>query len=283
MNAPLPPQFNTAGSVVRGMSNADYHAHPALSKSQLQEFLVCPANYYGLYLDPNRRPSKDETAGQRAGTLLHTLVLEPETFDERYAIGPDVNRNTKEWKAFAASVPAGVTTLKPGEYLEGKLQADNLRKQSEVFELLDSGEAETSIFWIDEETGLELRCRPDWLHETPAGWIVLDLKTGPAEPWAFASQCARMGYDIQAAMYSEGVERATGKPVIAFLFGVVETTEPYLSMCGVLDDDSFAAGKRKFREGINQFAKCKERGEWPGFEGVQLIRLPGYALANNQE
>lgn len=263
--------------IIRGMSNADYHAHPALSKSQIADFVVCPANYYGLHLSPER-PAREETSGQRAGTLLHTLVLEPETFSERYAIGPDVSRNTKEWKAFVAQLQPGVTALKPNEYDEGIRQAESLRRHADIAELLDSGEAETSIFWVDPETGLSCRCRPDWLHETPAGWIVLDLKTGPADPRTFGLQIARMTYDIQDAFYSQGIEIATGKPVIAFLFGVIETAAPYLSMCGTIDEAGRESGKRKTRKALEAFARCKENNQWPGYEGVQLLSLPNYAI-----
>ena len=42
-----PPLIPRTG-VVHGMSNAAYHAHEALSKSQLAKFLICPAQYEGL-------------------------------------------------------------------------------------------------------------------------------------------------------------------------------------------------------------------------------------------
>ena len=268
--------------MVRDLSNAAYHAHPALSKSQLADFLDLPAMYYGKHVAPNR-PAREETAGQRTGTLLHTLVLEPDAFNERYRIGPDASRSTKEWKGFAQTVPRGVTILKPDEYEEGLAQAESLRAHSEVGELLSSGFAEASLFWRDEETGLDLRCRPDWLHETPEGWIVLDLKTGQPDPWEFARQCARMTYHVQDGFYSDGVERVTGKPVLAFVFGVVATEHPYLSSCVMLDDDSREAGRKAYRDGLKQFAECKAKNQWPGYSGIQLARLPGYALAQTEE
>ena len=266
--------------IVRGLSNADYHARPELSKSRLADYMVVPANYYGLYLAPDRPPAGPDTSGQRAGTLLHTLVLEPETFAERYAVGPAVNRNTKEWKTFDASLKRGVTALKPDEYEEGRLQAASLRRHTEVGELLASGFAEASVFWTDPDTGVRCRCRPDWLHELPGdeGWIVLDLKTGPAAPWAFAAQVARMTYDIQDVMYSDGIEIATGKPVVAFLFGVIETSSPYLSACYQVDPLGRESATRKYRKALAQFAKHQQQNEWPGYEGVQSISLPRYAL-----
>lgn len=274
MNAPLP----ALQGVVHGMSNADYHGNPALSKGKLADFMVCPANYYGLYEDPDRS-TPEQTAGQRAGTLLHTLVLEPDTFADRYAVGPNVNRNTNAWKAFEASLRPGVEPIKPDEYQAGLRQAKSLRAHKEVADVLAHGFAETSIFWTDPDTGLACRCRPDWMHELPQGWIVLDLKTGPAEPRTFGLQCARMTYDVQDAFYSDGIEVATGKPVLAFLFGVIETTEPMLASCCALDDDARESGRIKVRRAMRRFAECKAKNEWPGYEGVQTISLPRYALA----
>lgn len=266
-----------AVGILYDLPNPVYHSLAAVSKSRLQDIDPCPANYYGLHLDPDREP-RVETVGQRAGTLLHTLVLEPETFDQRYAIGPDANRNSKEWKAFEASVLDPVVALKPSEIATAQRQAKSLRAQKEVAELLSDGFAEASLFWRDAETDVLCRCRPDWLHPAGDGWIVLDVKTVPANPvFGFPQQAARMGYDIQAAFYSDGVEAATGKPVHAFMFGNVEDKAPCLSSCIMLHEDDLASGRAKYKRLLRIYKECSESGVWPGFEGVKLSPLPSYA------
>ena len=269
--------------LIRDLSNEDYHRHPSLSKSQLAEFLISPARYYGLYLDP-ARPLVAETTGQRAGSLLHTLVLEPETFSQRYAVGPDCNRNTKAWKAFEETLPEGITPLKAEELDTAHRQATSLRAHQEIAELLGSGTAEASMFWQDTETGVDCRVRPDWLHESGEnGLIVLDIKTGPANPRLFALQVARMTYDLQDAMYTTGIEAVTGKTVLAFVFGVVGSAPPYLSSCCMLDDLSRDSGMRKFRRGLKDFAECQRTNHWPGYQDVQLITVPAWALELDEE
>ena len=277
MNARLPiPRTG----VVHGMSNAAYHAHEALSKSQLAKFLICPAQYEGLYL--KRRASVPETASQRAGTLLHTLVLEPDTFKDRYAVGPDVSRATKVWKEWEASIRPGVTAIKGEEYEEAKAQAESMLLHSDIAEIRKSGHAEASAFCEDEETGLWLRVRPDWIHELPEGLIVLDVKTCDPRPHAFAAQCNKNTYHVQDAMYSDVIQKATGKPVLAFLFGGVDTNAPYLSACYELDDDSKETGRIQYRRGVTEFAKCKAENKWPGYEGVRRLSLPRYALETQE-
>jgi hypothetical protein len=49
-------------------------------------------------------------------------------------------------------------------------------------------------------------------------------------------------------------------------------------MCGLIDDQGRESGKRKTRKALNAFARCKANDEWPGYEGVQLLTLPNYAL-----
>lgn len=271
----------SAPQILYGLSNEDYHASEGESKSQLATMAVSPLNYFRMNRDPNR-PARAETTGQRAGTLLHTLVLEPDTFPERYAIGPDVSRATKAWKEWEAELSRGITPIKPDEYQEALAQAKSLREHGEFAQLLAHGKAEVSIYWTDEDTGLRCRCRPDWMHETPDGWILPDVKTGPAAPHYFKSQVARLTYHGQAAFYSAGVEAATGKPVLGFVFGVVETTYPYLSGCYLLDDDSLAAGQRWYRRQLDRVAECESKGEWPGYEGVQLLSLPAWAMEDGE-
>lgn len=277
MNAPF---THPEAGLVEGISNDDYHRMPHLSKSQLSDFMVSPENYYRLHRDPNR-PLREETPSMRIGTLTHCLTLEPDAFEERYAVGPDVSRATKDWKQWDAMQAPHKVRIKPDEHAASLAQAQSLRAHTEISELLSSGRPEVSAFWRDEETGLLLRCRPDWLHETSDGWIILDVKTtsDKVSPSAFARTCATYGYGVQAALYSEGVEKATGKPVLAFLFGVVSTSYPYLSSCCMFDDDSLASAHKQYRAALTAYADCKEKGEWPGYSGVQIIRLPAWALA----
>ena len=68
---------------------------------------------------------------------------------------------------------------------------------------LSAGEPEVSIFSEDEETGLAIKGRLDWIQ--PNGTIV-DLKTvgaGKASPKEFAKQVASFKYHMQAAHYLE--------------------------------------------------------------------------------
>lgn len=63
------------------ISNADYHGGPGISKSGLDIIRRSPLHFKASRDAEKRVP----TAAQREGTIIHDLVLEPETFWDRYA------------------------------------------------------------------------------------------------------------------------------------------------------------------------------------------------------
>ena len=121
MNARLPiPRTG----VVHGMSNAAYHAHEALSKSQLAKFLICPAPVRGLVPQaPRIGPGDRKPARRHPAPYARS---EPDTFKDRYAVGPDVSRATKVWKEWEASIRPGVTAIKGENAEEAKAQAESM-------------------------------------------------------------------------------------------------------------------------------------------------------------
>ena len=92
----------------------------------------------------------------------------------------------------------------------------------------------------------------------PEGLIVLDVKTCDPRPHAFAAQCNKNTYHVQDAMYSDVIQKATGKPVLAFLFGGVDTNTPYPSACYELDR-RLETGRIQYRRGTAEFAKRQGR------------------------
>ncbi|WP_454044387.1 phage recombination protein Bet [Cellulosimicrobium sp. Marseille-Q8652] len=95
-----------------------------------------------------------------------------------------------------------------------------------------SGKAEQSLFWVDQETGVWLRARLDWLPNRVPGrrTIIPDYKTAvSADPWKFRSNAADYGYHMQHAMYLDAVEAlGLANPAPAFVFIVQEKTAPYV-------------------------------------------------------
>jgi hypothetical protein len=256
-----------------GMSNEDYHAHPAIGSTSLKRMARTPLHF-------RHGPKVSQTAAMKAGTLAHCALLERDSLAERYIVKPEgIDGRTKAGKEWAASIPVGVEVVDAEDMAKALAQAESVRRLPDVAALLGSGAAEVSAFWIDEATGLHCKVRPDYVHTTPAGVILFDLKTcQDASPAGFAKDCAKYGYHIQAGMYSEGYERASGLPVLGFVFGAVEGEQPYAAAPYMLDDEAAEKGRNEFRRLLNLYAECKAADTWPGYsESISLINLPAWA------
>ncbi|UXC37461.1 PD-(D/E)XK nuclease-like domain-containing protein [Cupriavidus gilardii] len=259
---------------------------PGASKSVLDSIAQSPAIAYARHIDPNR-PAPRERAGQLEGQLAHCAVLEPDEFGKRYAVGPGVStKAVKAWKEFEAALPAGVVGIKPEQYEVAMRQAESVRALPEIRDALAHGAAEVSAFWIDAATGVQCRCRPDWVHDCgDAGVILLDLKTySDASPAEFRRQVARKRYHVQDAFYSDGYAAASGLPVLGFVFVAVETEYPFAASALMLDDIAKDTGRALYRRDLATYAECMRTAAWPGYsDQIEIISLPAWATINHNE
>lgn len=265
-----------------GMPFAEYLAVPAMSNSGLKLHRKSAAHWMA-----GRDPDETPRDSLRRGSLLHTLVLEPEHFGARYIVKPDgMSFATKDGKAFRDAVPAGVEIVSADECRAAQRQAANLRAVREVGALLGAGLSEVSFFWIDEATGIPCKGRADWVFSSESGAILLDLKTcEDASPEGFARACARYGYHMQAAWYSDGWRQATAQgslqqeqTVLGFVFGAVESGWPHVASAYMLDDESIEKGRAECRRLLAQHAECLRTDTWPGYVStVTPITLPAWA------
>ena len=260
--------------IIHGLSNEAYHSGPGISKSGLDD-MDPPARYYALHLDPSRT-ERTQTASQRAGTLAHCAILEPEEFGKRYAVGPDCSRATKAWKEWEASLPAGVEAIKPDEYETAMRQRESVLKLPGMAEILSAGMAEVSAFWEDPYTGVLCRCRPDFVTTD----ALIDLKTvGRGDAFGFCRQAPKLNYHVQDAFYTWGYSASSGEPERDFWFLTVESDYPYLSSRHRLPVEAKNEGLALVRLKMDIYAECLKRNEWPGYPSeIQTVNWPAWAL-----
>lgn len=271
-----------APCTIDGQDIEAYHRGPGISKTGLDHVARSPALFYALHLDP-ARPAEKERAGQLEGQLAHCAILEPAEFDKRYVVGPDVSRATKAWKEWEASLPAGVIAIKPDQRETALRQAESVRRLPDVAEALAAGRPEVSAYWIDPDTGVLCRCRPDWVHPAgESGVVLLDVKTfSDASPAEFARQIARKRYHVQDAFYSEGFGRAAGVDVLGFVFVAVETEWPFAASAVMLDEPGKRQGAIDMRRDLTTYAACLKANDWPGHgAAIHQVSMPAWALTN---
>ncbi len=265
------------------MNNEEYHAHPATSKSSLDLISRSPLHYWSRYLDP-RRVATEPTAAMRLGTAVHTHVLELNAWDSRYVIAPAaIDRRTKagkeQWTAFETQA-GGRDIISRDDYqlmIDMGLAVSRHRAAAWLLHGLP-GKAETTHMWFDKETGIQCKCRPDWLSDD--GKTIVDLKTTEdASKKEFQRSIAKWGYHRQASWYLDGVEQATGTRPEQFIFVCVEKKAPYAVAVYVADPLMIEAGAKATGEALRKLAECKASDKWPSYsDEVELISLPPWML-----
>jgi hypothetical protein len=260
------------------LTNDEYRAHRKVSNSMLSDLAVSPFHCWALNFAPDR-PKRKETPSMKIGTLAHCAILEPDMIDARYVIAPDdLSMQTKAGKEWAAAQTRIIITQDMMDAAQA--QRAVVMAAPEIASILNRpGKAETSVFWTDEETGLECMCRPDWVGTLTTGEaVILDLKTtADAMPSSFGKSVASFGYHRQAAHYTAGLQ-ANGVDVAMFLFAVVTNSYPYIAAPYVLDADSAAQGEEEIAELLALYAQCSRTNHWPAFgPGYQVASLPRWA------
>lgn len=265
------------------LTNDEYHKGQGISASGLKWLVnASPLHLWDRKFNPDRE-EKPATDALVFGSVVHTLVLEPETFDQRYLVAPTFNKRTKEGKEQYAELMLRVEkqklTLVEQDVLdEARKAAASVLAHPNADGLLRGGKAEQSVYWIDPDTGVLCKCRPDyWRHDL---LLLSDLKTtidGSASD--FSRAIHNFNYHIQAAYYVDGMTIATGEKYEDFVFFCVEKQPPYAVANYRIDERSIAKGRELYKKALATYARCLQTNTWPGYPTeIQSIDLPVWAL-----
>lgn len=267
----------TESGLVDGLPNREYHSHDSLSASGLKILATqTPAHYRHRMDNPQHKGIFD------VGTATHSLVLE----DDHSLIASlefDDWRTKAAREARDAAYADGLIPLLEKDYLVVKAMRDSVAAHPVARLALTGGKAEQSLFW-EHDTGTALRCRPDKLDlDSPIGPLVCDLKTtANADPRKFGKTAFDFGYHQQDPHYRDGVQKVTGQRP-SFLFILVEKQSPFLVSVVELDEEAISLGRRMNSRAIGTYNRCRESGEWPGYEPSDPIRLPLWAVKMTEE
>lgn len=257
------------------MTQKEYRAHPAISKSDLFKITKSPLHFKYSLENP-----EESTPSLSFGSACHKYILEKDDFGNEFAVMPDVDRRTKEGKLeYQAFIEEnnGKIMISNDEIEKIKEMAAVVYSNKFAKRLLD-GEHEKSFFWKDQDTEEECKCRPDDIVVIGDQHVLVDYKTTDnAETEAFRGSAIKYGYDLQAGMYLEGYKANTGQDA-AFIFIAQEKKPPYA--INILQADEFMVreGKQLFHDLMEIYHDCKTTGNWYGYMGadgdVQNLGLP---------
>jgi len=271
------------------MSNDEYHTGPGLSCTGVKRILRTPLHFIDPMIHPERYEKLDEKPALVFGRAAHKYLLEPDGFDAEIAILPNVNKRTNAGKAtilaFTADNPGKTfITVDDFEIIQWmKETTDNSQTFKNTFA---DTKIEQSIFWRDVESGALLKCRPDAMKRIIMNgqtvMLCIDLKTAiDASYVGFSKAIANFSYDVQSAMYTEGIKAAHPDiNNVRFLFAAIEKTPPFAVAIYVLEPESLIMGYRKFRVGVTLFNQCVETNEWCSFPDYIIpINMPKWSMS----
>ena len=246
------------------MSNTDYHAHEAVGSSLLKSIHLKSVLH---------AVSKEFTPSEamNLGSAVHSLVLEPEVFHDDFAVAPKCDKRTKLGKAEYAEFLEGVgskTVISADTLNTAEQMTFSVRNHPIANKILSNGEAELSFFTNDSETGLQLKCRPDYVN---AGTLI-DLKTTRDGSFdGFSKQCGNLAYIIQAAFYLDVYNAANETNLKDFFIICVENSAPYAVSTYKLDELQIEAGRKMYRRALNNYAAYLEEKEIVGEEKAKTL------------
>ncbi len=267
--------------IIDNMSNADYHSHSEISKSDLDAI-----NRSIAYWIHKKTSPRKETPEMRIGTAIHDFVLSPE-LKHFYTCEPEIKKDGSKWvmdgDVFKTKTEAqecfcefnsGKTILSKEEY-DNVLGAEKALQESKRFQAMIKG-AETEVSVFSEIDGVGVRCRPDIFREDQ---ILIDLKTSLyATPEYFRSALKDRRYYVQAAWYLDIVSKVTGIDYNTFIFVVIERAAPYGISFFDLGKESIEYGRKIYKQDLDRYKRYLDTKIVEGYsDQIQSIDLPSWA------
>lgn len=259
---------------------AEYHADPVAggSMSSTVARKIMPPGYPALVEWARTHPKHSDAFD--LGSAAHKLIL---------GEGPQIAEiQADSWRTAAAKAARdqaradGLIPLLSQDVRAAEAMANAVRTHPLAGGLLHDIEAEHTLAWIDEETGVWCRAMVDAITADP---LLVDVKTTQAvDDRALMKSIATYGYHQQAAWYLDGAQ-ALGLEPEGFLFTFVTKEPPHLVRVVELDPAALQRGRDLNRRAMQIWATCRETGQWPGpsTEDITLLTLPRWAFTDSED
>jgi exodeoxyribonuclease VIII len=278
------------------MSNETYQASDAESKSRLDTIADAPIHYWAKYIDPDREP-ETKTEALILGDAIHKAILEPDLLTACFIAVPEdapkrpssAQLNAKnpsadsvaamQWWAGFNAEHANKTVLSAEQFKTVMRTRDSAYRDPLIRGLMNlPGVAEQSYFAIDPETGLSVKCRPDWM--VLENGLIVDVKsTEDASPDGFAKSVENYRYYVQDPWYKDVIAlHCGGQAIEHFAFLAIEKKWPNATGVHYLTADDIADGRAAARQNLRRIAECRSANHWPSYrEEATPIRRPNWA------
>lgn len=255
-----------------------------MSRSDLVKFAKCPRKWL-------RGEPEEETDSLEFGALLDCLALTPDRYEASYSVYPETYLATpkkkgeepteKPWtlqsntcKAWRDAEQAKGKVCVPAKVASEAWKAVARLWQDSLIESFVKASARQTMVcvdWHDPETGIvvPLKCLLDLVPDRKSdfGTMLGDLKTARnASKGAWGRVVDAEGYDVQAALYMDAWNAATGEKRDTFAHIIVENQPPYETARRILSDEFINKGRVQYQNALMDYCQCLKSGDFPGYD-----------------
>lgn len=262
---------------------SQYQSWPSINNSSLGPALKS-GRHYAAAIEGARHPP---TAQMVLGSLVHSLVLEPDRFEERFAVVPDFSdklsfsyrepSRSDEYKGLLArwtKKQKGKVIVSAEQFQLAQLCSESIMEEVGYFMWSDAvrdnpDQIELSVVSKCAETKLRLKGRLDIVLDDR----IVDLKT-THDAGNFEMEIDRYGYYRQAAFYQDLLAPHIGNQILPVWLVAVETSPPFAVRAAPLDGAAICVGRAEYMRAVRAIARGLESGTWDGYARVAKWRLP---------
>ena len=260
------------------LSHEDYLAKGNfLSSTDCKRLLRSPEYFMDCRLNP-----PEPTKAMELGTLIHSAVLEGETFFRNAVKAPSFDKRTKAGKEghaeFISSLTGSQKAVDAEDYEVIERIYERLNKHPVVKGMFTTGKREISGFANESTHGIASKIRPDFMiaHEG----IIMDLKTTTdASRDEFERQIWQYHYEVSAYKYLHLASIIERHEFETYFYLAVEKVRPYSVALYRADPAQLEAGEFLYKKSLRKYVEALEKKEWQGYQTeAEWIGLPAYAL-----
>jgi hypothetical protein len=224
----------------------------------------CPAKFWALSdLNKDHVVVKPKAAFE-FGRAAHALVLSEPAFNSKFIISPYDDFHSKEAREWRDKQKRIVLKAEQMDQIVQMAQAQ--RASVQAMHAFEYGKAEMILIWQDEETGIWLKARPDWLPDDVSKRFAVEYKTARSiAPRQLSNAVFGFGYELQAALSYDAMERMFHVKPLGIAHVVQEKDPPYLTSLMLFTDEQIALGRIRYRRALQTLARCLKTNEWPGY------------------
>lgn len=177
-----------------------------LSHSRIELYRKNPTMYKRQYIDKD--VTRESTPAMALGSLVHAMVLEPDSVEKNFKLAPSVDKRTKagkeEWEEFLRSIDDSVTVITRDDVSMAQRMINAIDENSSTAYYLANknsikeDEIEKPMMIDDQQVNCKII--PD-VYSKEDGFLV-DLKTVSSyDPLDWAKEAHFSGYLRQLAFY----------------------------------------------------------------------------------